>query len=214
MLRFFLGLILAQITSLLIYTLYSGASGIEKLMLMAFTVTLLSGIVTLWFATISRQSGDQRIAALKEKFAAEREKINVNAERAKTRLVKKTQREIESNARRVNTGANFKVGAAVAVAAGFGVMMMFTQFITLGLLTLTTAGGAIGGYLARTRREQDLLAGPDYKLIEAEEIDSAPQSSLPAPAATHPGTAKASRATDSNAAEPSIVDAEIVTKKT
>ena len=50
-------------------------------------------------------------------------------------------------------------------------MMLLTQFVTLGLLTLTTAGGAVGGYLVRARREQEALEGPDYKLIEAEVVD-------------------------------------------
>ncbi|OED39777.1 hypothetical protein AB833_14275 [Chromatiales bacterium (ex Bugula neritina AB1)] len=203
MLRFFLGLILVQIAALLIYRLNAGSNGIEIVLLMAFTVSLLAGITALWFSTISRQLSDQRIAALKEKFAAEREKINVKAERAKTRLVKKTQKEIETNARRANTGANFKVGAAIAVAAGFGVMMMFTQFITLGLLTLTTAGGAVGGYLARSRRE-DTLAGPDYKLIDAEELEDSTLASLPAPENADPLT--------TGTTEPKVIEIEADTE--
>ena len=31
--------------------------------------------------------------------------------------------------------------------------MLLTQFLTLGVVTLTTAGGALGGYLYRGRRE-------------------------------------------------------------
>jgi hypothetical protein len=36
--------------------------------------------------------------------------------------------------------------------------MLLTQFVTLGLLTLTTAGGAALGYSARVRQEK-LIAG-------------------------------------------------------
>jgi len=168
MLRFFFGLALAQTITALIVALYPTRPGFEKLLLAAFTIVLLAIVLSLWFGTITRQLGDRRVAAVKQQFLQEREKLNIKAERAKNRMAKKTQKEIEANARRAKTGANFKVGAAIAVAAGFGVMMMFTQFITLGLLTLTTAGGAVGGYLTRARREQDLLAAPEYKMIDPE----------------------------------------------
>ena len=46
--------------------------------------------------------------------------------------------------------------------------MLMSQFFTLGLLSLTTAGGAIGGYLARSRKDQ--LEGPEYKMIEGVEV--------------------------------------------
>ena len=131
---------------------------------------LLSTIISLWFGTVASQLSDKRVNTLKQQFATEREKLNVNAERAKSRLQKKTQKEIETQARRAKTSANIKVGTALAVAAGFGLVMIFTQFVTLGLLTLTTAGGAVGGYLARSRKN-DALEGPEYKLIEAEEIE-------------------------------------------
>ena len=56
-------------------------------------------------------------------------------------------------------------------------MMLLTQFVTLGLLTLTTAGGAVGGYLVRSRKEQEALDAPEYKLIEAEIIEEADETS-------------------------------------
>ena len=69
---------------------------------------------------------------------------------------------------------SIKIGGTIALAAGFGVIMLMTQFVTLGLLSLTTAGGAIGGYLARSRREQ--LGSPEYKMIEGVEVvDEQPQ---------------------------------------
>lgn len=170
MLRYFIGLTLAQIATALLVAFYPGGTTLDKLLPLVFMVLLLSTIISLWFGTVAKQLSDKRVAALKQQFATEREKLNVNAERAKNRLQKKTQKEIETQARRAKTSANIKVGTALAVAAGFGLVMIFTQFVTLGLLTLTTAGGAVGGYLARSRKH-DALEGPDYKLIEAEEIE-------------------------------------------
>ena len=171
MLRFFLGLTLAQIAIAALVYFYPGNTGFEKLIALAFMIILLSTVISLWFSTVARQLADKRVSVLKEKFTAEREKINKTAERAKDQLVKKTNKQIEVEARRAKTKANIKVGSAIAVAAGFGVMMLLSQFVTLGLLTLTTAGGAVGGYLVRSRKEQEALDAPDYKLIEAEVVE-------------------------------------------
>ena len=170
MLRYFIGLTLAQVAIALLVAFLPGGTTLDKLLPIVFLVLLLSTVISLWFGTVARQLSDKRVASLKQQFATEREKLNVRAERAKNRLQKKTQKEIEIQARRARTSANIKVGTALAVAAGFGLVMIFTQFVTLGLLTLTTAGGAVGGYLARSRKN-DMLEGPDYKLIEAEEIE-------------------------------------------
>ena len=161
---------MAQIATALLVAFFPGGATLDNLLPLIFLVLLLSTIISLWFGTVASQLSDKRVNTLKQQFATEREKLNVNAERAKSRLQKKTQKEIETQARRAKTSANIKVGTALAVAAGFGLVMIFTQFVTLGLLTLTTAGGAVGGYLARSRKN-DALEGPEYKLIEAEEIE-------------------------------------------
>ena len=161
---------MAQIATALLVAFFPGGATLDNLLPLIFLVLLLSTIISLWFGTVASQLSDKRVNTLKQQFATEREKLNVNAERAKSRLQKKTQKEIETQARRAKTSANIKVGTALAVAAGFGLVMIFTQFVTLGLLTLTTAGGAVGGYLARSRKN-DALEGSEYKLIEAEEIE-------------------------------------------
>ncbi len=171
MLRFFLGLTLAQIAAVGLALLYPGTAAIEKLIALAFLIVLLSTVVSLWFSTVARQLADKQVNALKERFAAERDKINKTAAKDKDRLEKKTRKQIEVEARRAKTKANIKVGGAITVATGFGVMMLLSQFVTLGLLTLTTAGGAVGGYLVRSRKEQEALDNPDYKLIEAEIVE-------------------------------------------
>jgi len=168
MLRFFLGLTLAQLVVAVLVHFSPLTNLVEQALLIGFIILLLSTVVTLWFNTVAKHLADKRIALLKEQFASEREKINVSAERAQKKLLKKTQKEIESERRKQNTRANLKIGGTIAVAAGFGVIMLMSQFFTLGLLSLTTAGGAIGGYLAKSRRDQ--LEGPGYKMIEGVEV--------------------------------------------
>lgn len=182
MLRFFTGLVIAQLVAAAVITLYPGSS-LETVLVLIFSVVLMSLVMSLWFGTVARQLGDQRIAAIKQSFAAEREKMNLTAERAKKKLVKKTQRQMQAHERRTKTKANFKVGTAIALAGGFGLLMMFMQLTTLGLLTMTSVGGAVGGYLARAKREQDLLAAtPEYKMIEGvEEVGEVSESGLDKP---------------------------------
>jgi hypothetical protein len=177
MLRFFTGLVIAQLVAVLIAATYPGSS-LETLLVVAFAVTMTALVTSLWFGTVSRQLGDQRIAALKQSFASEREKMNQSAQRAQQKLEKKTRRQMEAHERRTRTRANVKVGAAIAVAGGFGLLMMFMQLTTLGLLTMTSVGGAVGGYLMRAKREQELLGNDrEYKMIEGVQEVEQPQPS-------------------------------------
>ncbi|HIP80036.1 MAG TPA: hypothetical protein EYH07_16450 [Kiloniellaceae bacterium] len=127
------------------------------------------GILTaLWFGAIAAHLRKDEIARLKDQFAQEREKLKVSAERAKTRVVKQAQKEIHRQTRRTSAQANFKVGAAIAAAVGAGGLMILSQFITLGVITLATSGGALAGYLFRVRQERGKAALPtpvDAQLI-------------------------------------------------
>ena len=94
MLRFFLGLTLAQLIIAALVQFSPLSNSLEKALLSVFVILLLSTIITLWFGTVAKHMADNRIAALKEQFASEREKLNVNAEREQKKLLKKTQKEI------------------------------------------------------------------------------------------------------------------------
>jgi len=79
---------------------------------------------------------------------------------AKTRLVKKTQQQIARESKIAHSKANFKVGAAFSGTIAFGGLMLLTELLTLGLLTMSTAGGALGGYLWRAKKGDNRL--PHY----------------------------------------------------
>jgi len=116
---------------------------------------LIAGLLTaFWFGSIAARQRKDEISRLKEYHAKERENIRVNAERAKTKLVKQAQRKTLHEIRRSSTRANIKIGLAFAGAAGLGGLLILTQFMTLGWLTLTTVSGALGGYLLRIRQEK------------------------------------------------------------
>jgi hypothetical protein len=50
---------------------------------------------------------------------------------------------------------------------GLGVLMLATHMLTLGLLTITTAGGAMGGYLLRWRQSRQAMDRLSREVSEA-----------------------------------------------
>ncbi len=159
MLRFFIGIVVVQVvTGLLLWlNIDSLASSRDwaQLLIPACTIALVTAF---WFGALSKELADKNNNALRDEFSREREKLVSNAERAKTRMLQKTQAQIVRESSRAHAKANFKVGAAVSGAVGFGVLMMFTQFASLGLLLLSTAGGTLGGYILRSK-QRPVLSG-------------------------------------------------------
>jgi hypothetical protein len=142
-------------------------------------------LVALWFTSIADSARHQSLAKAKEIFSREREKIRVRAEQDKAKEVKNTQRAAARSQRVAGLAISPKTGIAIGGAVGVGVAMLLAQFVTLGLLTLTTAGGVVLGYGARIRQERygglrlgtttnsPLLGGAEpreVKVIEAETV--------------------------------------------
>jgi len=173
MLRFLPAIILVQLVTIALFFAVTQA-GLENSQLM-LTIGLLeilfSVLAAFWFSSIARHRHMDELETIKETHAREREKIRVNAERQKTRIVNKSQKQILKETRRAHAGANFKVGAAFAGALALGAVMLYTQFVTFGLLILTTAGGGLAGYLARGKqlalaRKKALAAHGQVKIAE------------------------------------------------
>lgn len=154
--RFLPGVILIQIISLVIFwvNIPLELTWDLKLALKIFLPLLLLGISTsLWFDSIAKNRAASMIAKLKDRHAKDREKLHVQTEREKNRVVKDAHKEIVREQRRVNNKANMKVGVAFFAAAGAGVVMLVIELVTFGMMTLMTAGGALSGYFYRGRKE-------------------------------------------------------------
>ena len=155
MLRFFFGILLVQTTTVVLVLLApDDLQGLAWLRLL-IPLLVIGFFSAFWFSSMSKHKSKDEISQMQQQHAREREKLQVNAERAKTRLVKKTQQQIARDAKITHGKASFKVGAALAGVMGFGALMLLTQFLTLGVVTLTTAGGALGGYFYRGRKEKN-----------------------------------------------------------
>ena len=154
MLKFLPGIILVQcVTIALFFTVTrAGLDNTQLLLTIGLLEILFSVLAAFWFSAMARQRHLDELETVKEGHAREREKIRVNAERQKSKIASDSQQQILKETRRAHAGANSKVGASFAGALALGAFMLYTQFVTFGLLILTTAGGGLAGYLARGRQ--------------------------------------------------------------
>lgn len=160
--KFLIGILLLQLaTALLTYTALQTDLQ-QTVWLFAALAATLGVLVALWFDSVIGSVKEQAVARQQKRHSREREKLRVQAERDKAKLAQARKR--------FSGGATLKTGAAVGGLVGVGVAMMLAQFVTLGLLTIATAGGAALGYGVRSRQE---------KLIRAREQRQAEKLVLP-----------------------------------
>jgi len=171
MLKFFPGILLVQGVTIALFfaVMQAGLDNTQLALAIGLLEILFCVLASFWFSAMARQQRRDELAAIKEEHALEREKIKVTAERQKSKIINKSQQQILKETRRANAAANFKAGAAFAGALAFGGIMLYSQFITVGLLILTTAGGGLAGYLARGKqlalaRKQEITARPQKKI--------------------------------------------------
>ncbi len=153
LIRFIVGIVLVQAaTGVQVYA----ALQTEKPLLWAIFagLTLVVGLLAaLWFSSMLRHARKDAVDDLKENYLRERENIRIRAEREKTRVIKQSHKEMIKERQRTQSQASMKVGASFAGMIGIGALMMFTQFVTFGMMLMGTAGGALAGYAYRARQE-------------------------------------------------------------
>lgn len=165
MLRYLLGIFLVQIATIALVLLAPTDLQGANLLSLIIPLLVIGFVAAFWFSSLAHLMRKDELHRADKAFAKEREKIKVNAERAKTRVVKQAQKEVASEARTTHARANFKVGATFAAAIGMGGLMLLTQFLTIGLLMMATSGGALAGYVYRGRKETRLALPADASSI-------------------------------------------------
>ena len=109
-------------------------------------------IAALWFSSIAGHASQHSFVRASEKFNRQRDRIRRQAEKEKTREIKDSHQQLLRETRRVQSRSTMKLGAAMTGIAGLGVLLLFTQFMTLGLLAVSATGGALLGYGIRARQ--------------------------------------------------------------
>ena len=152
--KFLVGVLLVQAGTVVLGIALLRSDQTEVRLLLGLLALTLGVIAALWFASMAGSSRREAIAAAKQGFTEEREALRVRAEREKARLIAEGHRRLTRERDRLQGRANLKVGAAFAGVAGLGGLMLLTQFVTVGLLTLAAGGGAAAGYFTRVRQER------------------------------------------------------------
>jgi hypothetical protein len=172
MFKFLPGILLIQIaTSALVFILLK--TSVEDFQVIA--VAILSFVISLfgafWFASIAQNIHKDALERTRQTHAQERENLLVDTERQKAEMLKQTHNQIVKETNRAHAKANLKVGAMFTAAVGISAVVLFTQFITVGLIMLASTGGALTGYLARVRQDRQA------KIVMQKQID-APQQKI------------------------------------
>jgi hypothetical protein len=180
LIKFLIGILLVQgATVLLVITALKTSLAQTGLLFLLLNLSI-GALTALWFTSIADGARRESLARARESFTREREKIRLRAEREKIKEIKSSQRRVEREKRKLRSGSNLKTGLMIGGAVGVGSILLLTQMVTLGLLTLTTAGGAALGYGVRARQERLGSGGrrllrreKPVKVIEAEPVSGA-----------------------------------------
>lgn len=153
--RYLPGIFLVQVVTAVL--LWVNLSGSPRDMAIQFGIPalLITLVTALWFASIARADAERANAKIRLEHARDREKLNVNAEKTKARIIEKTQKEIRKQEKRIGRKASIKVGLAFFATTIAGVLMLITELFTFGLMTIMTTMGGLGGYLMRARQAYD-----------------------------------------------------------
>lgn len=183
MLRFLPGILVVQVATAALIVAVTGSSSEADWIPLAALALVITVLAALWFGSIADHVKKDALANAATGFARERENLLVAAETDKRAALEQSHQRILRETHRAQTKAHLKLGLGLLGLLGLGALMLAIEFMTIGLLILATAGGALGGYLVRARQDARAFRknaaatalAPPYpvKAIEAERVESA-----------------------------------------
>ena len=161
MLKLFLGLVLVQVvTALLLYAWWRTGSTDAAFTFAALGIALAL-FAALWLASIARGHKAEALLRAENHLARERERHKRLAAEHRVKAVENMHRQVERETKRIRNRSNVKLYSAFAGVAGLGTLLLLTQFLSLGVLLISSSGGAVAGYLLRLRQEARRRSLPD-----------------------------------------------------
>ncbi len=168
--QYFFGIVLAQTAMFTLILLNTDSLSLENMLRIVIPALLIALAIAFWFFSVAAHYSKDMLNKAKDQFLSEKEKIQINIQRTKDRVRKDAQKEIRNEIAKAHAKANFKVGASFATALGIGALFVVAQMMTAGLLLISTATGALGGYYLRGKR----LKAKTPEDIEIQAIPSKP----------------------------------------
>jgi hypothetical protein len=164
LLKFLIGILLLQGATAMLVVAAVDAHTLEMRMLLGALALVLGVIVALWFASIAGASRKEALARAERDFSRERESLRVRAEKDRARAVARSERRAARERYWRNGRAGLRTGVAFSGMVALGVVLVFSQFMTLGLLALSAGGAATAGYLLRARQERNRREADERRL--------------------------------------------------
>ncbi len=182
-LRFLPGIIVCQAATAALVLAAMDSSFDAHIAAFLAIAAILSLMLTLWFGSIGEHIRKDALLRAKDDFAREREQIIVSAEVDKRSMLQESHERIVRETNRAHARANLKLGASLAGLVVIGALLLAVEFISIGLMTLTAAGGMLAGYVLRARQDAlrrretmiPSLEPPVVSILAAEEKPSLPK---------------------------------------
>ena len=159
--KFLTGIFLLQGATALLLMMAQDADLQRSGWLIGLLGILIGVIAALWFSTITSHASQHSLIRASEKYNRQRDRIRRQAEKEKTREIRNSHQQVLKETRRLQSRSTLKTGVAMTGVAGLGVILLFTQFMTLGLLAVSATGGALLGYGIRARQYPAMGRSPD-----------------------------------------------------
>lgn len=177
-LKFFAGILLVQAITAAQVILALRSEQPEVWLMLALFAASTGFLAALWFSSIASHVVRNAVSKADARLSRERERVRTRAEQEKAQVIAQSQQQMARARSRAEARAHLKVGAAVAATLGLGGLVLLTQFMTLGLLALSSVGGAVGGYLFRVRQEQRRDRQASLRTLENDEADKLTESGI------------------------------------
>jgi len=153
MFRFLPGILVVQVATVGLVMAARSASAEANWLPLGLLALIITVLIALWFGSIADHVKKDALADARNSFARERENLLVAAETDKRATLEETHQRLVREVSRAQRRANVKLGFGLFGLLSIGAILLAIEFVTVGLLTFATAGGAVAGYLIRSRQE-------------------------------------------------------------
>lgn len=172
-LRILVALIVIQLLTVLLYIAWTRADSTDSLLAFALLALAAAFFAALWLGSMIRSHHERDVLLAKEALRHERERSRRLVKEQKTQTQESVRRQMTRDFSRQQSRSRLKLYGAFAGMGGLGLLLLLTQFLSLGIVLLSSSGGAVAGYLLRIRQEAQRrkpASGPEEtapKIIEA-----------------------------------------------
>jgi hypothetical protein len=152
-LRILIALVVIQVLTVLLYIAWTRTDSTDSLLAFALLALAAAFFAALWLGSMTRSHHARDVLLAKEALRHERERSRRLVEEQKTQTRESVRRQMTRDFSRQQNRSRLKLYGAFAGMGGIGLLLILTQFLSLGIVLLSSSGGALAGYLLRIRQE-------------------------------------------------------------